>query len=201
VGGAGHDERIPEGEPVDVGADFGWKHDTTAIVPLWAPEPERMLFGEPRILTPPRDGTILPPNEVKAAFREIHKRNPIRRAIIDPDRAAEIAVWLEDELGVEVVEYLQTHQPMVLAYERWMESMRNRRIRHPQHAEFSEHVLNAIAKTLPDGRSRFDRPSTSRAQAGQRRRVIDALVAACIVLSTTIADFQKPAPDNSFAFL
>src|SRR3954454_25064322 len=33
----GTDDVIREGEPVDVGADFGWKHDTTAIVPLYSP--------------------------------------------------------------------------------------------------------------------------------------------------------------------
>jgi phage terminase large subunit-like protein len=188
----GTDERIPEGEPVDVGADFGWKHDTTAIVPLWSEDPENMLFGEPEILTPPRNGQILPPAEVKAAFRRIHERNPIRRAVIDPDRAAEIAVWLEEELGVDVVEYLQTNKPMVLVYERWMEAMRNQRIRHPQHLEFTEHVLNAVAKTLSDGSARFDRPSSSRAQAGQRRRVIDALTAAGIVLSLVVDGDSRP---------
>jgi phage terminase large subunit-like protein len=184
----GTNERIPDGEPVDVGADFGWKHDTTAIVPLWSADPEHMLFGEPEILIPPRNGQILPPAEVKAAFRRIHERNPIRRAVIDPDRAAEIAVWLEEELGVDVVEYLQTNQPMTLVYERWMEAMRNRRFKHPQHPEFTEHVLNAVAKMAPDGRARFDRPSSSRAQAGQRRRVIDALIAAGIVLSVTVVE-------------
>jgi phage terminase large subunit-like protein len=181
--------------------DFGWKHDTTALVPLWAPARDRMLFGRPEILVPPRDGQILRPELVKDAFREINDRNPIRRVVIDPDRGAEIAVWLEDDLGVEVVEYLQTNQPMVLAYERWMEGMRNRTFRHGRDAEFTEHVLNAVAKTMPDGRARFDRPSASRAQAGQRRRVIDALIAAAMVLSVTIAEFDAPKPDNSFAFL
>jgi phage terminase large subunit-like protein len=104
----GTSEVIPEGEPVDVGADFGWKHDTTAIVPLWQ-DGDRFLFGKPEILIPPRNGQILRPDEVKAAFERIHERNPIRRVVIDPDRAAEIAVWLEDDLRVEVVEYLQSN--------------------------------------------------------------------------------------------
>jgi hypothetical protein len=50
--------------------------------------------------------------------------------------------------------------------------------------------LNAVAKLLPDGRARFDRPSTSRAQAGQRRRVIDALIAAAMVHSTEVAELD-----------
>ena len=197
----GTSERPPAGEPVDVGVDFGWKHDTTAIVPLWAPDRDNLLFGRPEILIPPRDGSILAPALVKNAFREINDRNPIRRAVIDPDRAAEIAVWLEEEMGVEVVEHLQTNEPMTKVYERWMEAMRNKRVRHGRDAEFTEHVLNAVAKLLPDGRARFDRPSSSRAQAGQRRRVIDALVAGGMVLNVTVAEFDAPKPDNSFAFL
>jgi hypothetical protein len=48
VGGAGSEEQIPEGEPVAVGLDLGWRHDTTAIVPLWMPEPEHRQFGRRR---------------------------------------------------------------------------------------------------------------------------------------------------------
>lgn len=182
---------IPAGEPIDVGCDLGWKHDTTALVPLLSKDRDNMLLGRPIILTPPRDGSILSPQLVKQAFRELNDRNPIRRVVLDPDRAAEIAEWLEEDLGIEVVEYLQTNQPMALAYERFMEAMRNRRFRHVDDPEFTEHVLNAVAKILPDGRARFDRPSTSRAQVGQRRRVIDALIAAAIVLC--VAD-AEPAP-------
>lgn len=189
--GLGTDDRPPEGEPVDVGADFGWKHDTTALVPLWLGG-ERMLFGVPEILVPPRDGQIMRPQLVKDAFCRIHGRNPIRRVVLDPDRAAEIAVWLEDDLGVEVVEYLQSPAPMVLAYERWMESLRNERFAHPKDPVFTEHVLNAVAKMTPDGRARFDRPSDSRSAGAQRRRVIDALIAAAIVHSFALAD--EPAP-------
>lgn len=188
----GTDEPIPAGVAVEVGADFGWKHDTTALVPAWA-SGGIVRFGKPEILIPPRDGQILRPELVKAAFERIHDRNPIRRVVLDPDRASEIAVWLEDDLGVEVVEYLQSTAPMVLAYERFMEGVRNRRIQHPKDPDFNEHVLNAIARTLPDGRHRFDRPSHSRAQSGQRRRVIDALIAAAMVHATATAESQGPS--------
>lgn len=189
--GCGTGDRIPEGQPVDVGADFGWKHDTTALVPLWMESEERRWLGRPEILIPPRDGSFLSPQEVKAAFRAIHARNPIRSVVIDPDRAAEITEWLEQELGVEVVEYSQTTQPMVLAYERFVEAVRNRWLLHGRDEEFTEHVLNAVAKTMPDGSARFDRPSSSRAQAGQRRRVIDALIAAAMVHSVAVAEMQR----------
>jgi hypothetical protein len=50
---------------------------------------------------------------------------------MDPDRGAEIAEWLEEDLGVEVVEHSQTHAPMALAYERFMEALRNGWLTHP----------------------------------------------------------------------
>lgn len=190
----GTDEEIPRGEMVDVGVDLGWKHDTTAIVPLWTPEPQRRLVGAPEILVPPRDGQSLAPELIREAFERIHARNPIRYAVMDPDRGAEIATWLEEDLGVQVVEHLQTHVPMTLAYERLMEAIRNQWLHHPRHRELTEHVLNAIARTLPDGRARFDRPSSTRAQAGQRRRVIDGLVALAMVHSVATSAVEEPEP-------
>jgi hypothetical protein len=61
-------EEIPEGATIDLGADFAWSHDTTAIVPLWMPSRDFRLLGAPKVLTPPRDGTMLDPQEVKDAF-------------------------------------------------------------------------------------------------------------------------------------
>lgn len=192
-GALGEESCLPAGVVVDVGADFGWKHDTTALVPLWLDGPDRRVFGVPEILVPPRDGSILSPQKVKEAFLRINGRNPIRRVVMDDDRAAEIAEWLEEELHVEVAQHLQTHAPMALAYERFIEAVRNQRLVHPFDGEFTEHVLNAVAKPLPDGRARFDRASSSRAQAGQRRRVIDALIAAAMVHSVAVGNELQPS--------
>lgn len=185
---AGTDERIPEGAEVSLGLDLGWRHDTTAIVPLWMPESERRLIGRPTILVPPRDGSTLAPTKVKQAFRKYAEEYAVKRVVMDPDRGPEIAEWLENELGVEVIEYSQTTQPMTLAYERFMEALRYGWLHHPMHSTLTEHVLNAVATILPDGKAKFDRPSSSRAQAGQRRRVIDGLIAAAIVHSVEVAD-------------
>jgi phage terminase large subunit-like protein len=179
-GGLGTDEEIPAGANVWVGVDFGWKHDTTAIVPLWVRDSEFRLFGPPEILVPPRDGSFLDPELIKQAFRDMNDRYSVVEVVMDPDRGAEIASWLEAELGLEPTIHGQGAE-MFDAYEKFMEAVRNGWIRHPRDSTFTEHVLNAVAKVMPDGRARFDRPSTSRAQAGQRRRVIDALVAAAMV--------------------
>jgi phage terminase large subunit-like protein len=173
-------EEIPAGAPVWLGVDFGWKHDTTAIVPLWLKGPEERVFGRPAILTPPRDGSFLEPAEIKQAFRDMAHSYSVQEIVMDPDRGAEIAAWLRDDFGVEPTVHGQGVE-MFDAYERFMEALRNGWLRHPGDDEFTEHVLNAVAKVFPDGRARFDRPSSSRAQAGQRRRVIDALIAAAMV--------------------
>ncbi len=185
---AATDDVIPAGAPVWVGADFGWKHDTTALVPFWMRDDEYRLFGEARILVPPRNGQNLSPQRIRDAFADIHARNPIETVVMDPDRAAEIADWLEVDLGVEVVEHAQTAAPMCQAYDRFVEALRNGWLRHPGDTAFNEHVLNAVARLLPDGKARFDRPSSSRAQAGQRRRVIDALIAAAIVHNVAVQE-------------
>lgn len=180
-------EDIPDGASVWLGVDFGWKHDTTAIVPLMVGDPEFRLFGVPRILVPPRDGSFLEPEAVKAAFRDLFDRYRVEAVVMDPDRAAEIAAWLRDDMGVEPVLHGQGTPDMTDAYERFMEAVRNGWVRHPGDPQFSEHVLNAVARLLPDGRARFDRPSQSRSGSAQRRRVIDALIAAAMVNRSAFA--------------
>jgi phage terminase large subunit-like protein len=186
------DERIPEGEPVWVGADFGWKWDTTAVVPLWMPEPDKRLFGVPEIVVPPRDGSSTLPEDVQAAFLRVHERNPIHTVVMDENAGgAQMAGWLEDTLGAQVVAYAQSHAPMALAYERWMEAMREGWLWQPGDPEFTRHVLNAVAKTLPGGQARFDRPARSRSASKQDVRVWDALTAASIVHSYAVENSRS----------
>lgn len=192
---------IPEGEPVWVGADFGWKWDTTALTPLWMPERERRVFDRVEIIVPPRDGFSTPPEDVQAAFLRIHERNPIHTVVMDENAGgAQMAGWLESELGAEVVAHSQTHAPMCLAYERWMEAMREGWLWHTGDPEFTRHVLNAVAKILPGGQPRFDRPQKSRSGGAQDRRVWDALTAACMVHSVAV-DETSASADPLIAFV
>jgi phage terminase large subunit-like protein len=195
-------EQIPHGAPVWIGLDLGWKWDTTAIVPLWSPDPRKRLLGVPTILTPPRDGTSLAPSRVMAALRDVHARNPVHTVVMDPQAGGEqLAEWIEQEIRARVVTHAQSNQPMTLAFERWMEGLRGGSLRHPRDPEFSMHVLNAVAKPTQDGRHRFDRPSESRAASEQDRRVIDALIAGAIVHSVLVAEQAEPAQANGYAFL
>jgi phage terminase large subunit-like protein len=186
------DEQIPDGAPVWLGVDFGWKHDTTAIVPLSPEDRHRRLFGTPRILVPPRNGQSLSPQKVKDALDEFIERYDVQEVVMDPDRASEIAEWLEVERGIEPTVHGQGVD-MFGAYDAFMAGVRNDWIRHPGDSEFTEHVLNAIARVMPDGRTRFDRPNPGRSNAeAQRRRVIDALIAAAMVNHACFGEDDEP---------
>lgn len=186
-------ERIPAGESVDVGIDVARKWDTTAIVPLWMRSREVRILGPATILTPPRDGTSLKNDPIKAAIESIHHRNPIRRAVIDPHDASEIAEWMRSELGIEVVERGQSNSFAVMDYDRFMEGLRTGWLKHTGDAGLTKHVMNSVARLLPGGETRFDRPSSARQGGDQERRVIDALVAAGMVHSVAVAPIEVKA--------
>jgi hypothetical protein len=174
---------IPPGVPIMVGADFAFLEDTTAICPVWVREPTFRLFGDPIILEPPGNGTMLDANEIRIAFAELHERNPIEVVVMDPNKAQDIAQWLANELGCLVVARSQANSFAAEDYEHWMEGVRERWIRHTGHPGFRRHVLSATRARLPGDKYRFDRPRTLRKRRDQRRIVIDALTAAAMVNS------------------
>lgn len=173
--------KIPAGEHIEVGCDVAWKHDTFAIVPMWTGHDDFRLLGDSIILEPPRDGSSMHPDEVKAAFEALNQRNPIDTVVIDMERAEDIAAWLEDELDVTVLDRPQGNANACQDYDAFMEGLRNGRLKHSGHLGLTGHALNAIARALPGDKKRFDRPSQSRARKKQNIRVIDALTAAAMV--------------------
>ena len=64
-----------------------------------------------------------------------------------------------------------------------MEALRLGQLHHTGDQGLTKHVLNAVAKLLPGGDTRFDRPAESRRSGEQPSRVIDALTAASMVHS------------------
>ena len=165
---------IPAGETIAVGVDLGWKWDTTAIVPLWHTPEQKWRFGAPSILVPPRDGTSLPVDRVFGAVEAMCDRWDVTRLVLDPSADGEhLAQRVESELGVEVVAHSQRPEPMSLAAQRFAAELRSGRMEHPAHPDFTAHVLSAAPKAAPSGSWRFVK----------RRRPIDALIAAAMVLS------------------
>jgi hypothetical protein len=178
------DTEIPDGSPVDLGVDIAFKWDTTAIVPLFK-GPSFRLLGAPRILVPPRDGSSLHPDEIKNAILALTERFRVETVVIDiGHQAEEIAHWIEDELGVPVIE--RDHRKMaahVEDYTAFTEGLRTGTLKHTGDQGLRSHVLHAIAHRLPGGEYRFLRPSQSRGSAREQdRRVIDALTAAAMVV-------------------
>jgi hypothetical protein len=176
-------ERIPEGKPVWAGLDVGWKWDTTALVPLWWRDEEFRLLGPANVLVPPRDGTSLDPHLVERALVQLHERNPIHTVVLDMSRAEQLGSWIESELGAEVIDRGQSNSFAAQDYEKFMEALREGWLRHTGDVELRRHALNAVARVLPYGDARFDRPHQTRHGPEQDRRVIDAVIAAAMVHS------------------
>ncbi len=180
------DERIPEGERIWVGLDVGWKVDPTALVPFWMRDPEFRLFGPATVIVPPRDGNQTHPDEIKRAFYDLQARNPIDMVVMDMRAAEDIAAWIQDELKAEVVDRGQGNALQVEDYQRFMEALRQRWLWHAGDRGLTQHALNAVARVLPMGDTRFARIQSRSGE--QRVRSIDALVAAAMVHSVAVAD-------------
>jgi phage terminase large subunit-like protein len=170
-----------------VGLDVGWKWDTTALVPFVWVDSEHRRFGPATVLEPPRDGNSLHPDVLKRALMAIMADVRVSTVVMDISNANDIAAWMSDELGLTVVDRAQTNAPLTEDYERFMEALRQGWIRHSNDAAFRRHALNAVARLLPGGGARFDRPVASRSSAAkQDSRVVDALSAAAMVHSYAV---------------
>jgi phage terminase large subunit-like protein len=190
--GAQVDDEIPEGAEVILGMDVAWKWDTTSIVPLWR-GPKYRLLGDPAILVPPRDGSMMNPDVVKEALIDLGERYELRTVVMDTHRAEDTAAWVEDTLGLDVIDRGQGNQFKVADYEAFMEGLRNGTLKHTGDPGLRRHVLNAAARRLPGGDFRFDRPSSTRQNIRQQdTRVIDALDAAAMAVEYSNREAPPP---------
>jgi phage terminase large subunit-like protein len=191
-------EEIPAGEPIWAGLDLGWKHDTTALVPLWIRDADFRLFGPAEILVPPRNGNSLDPAKVEDALLRVHGRNPIHTVVMDMTSGEQLASWIEAELGATVIDRTQSNAMAALDYARFMEALRKGWLHHTGDPGLTQHVLNAIARILPGGDARFDRQHASRrgSTAMHAVRVIDALIAAAMAHTSAAAELREPEPTS-----
>jgi phage terminase large subunit-like protein len=119
------------------------------------------------------------PDEIKIPMLEVAEHWRVDTIVMDISRAEDIAAWIEDELDIEVIDREQGNAKACEDYEAFMDGLRNGTLKHTGDDGFKRHAMNAIARKLPGGKIRFDRPSTTRQNArAQDRRVIDALTAA-----------------------
>ena len=110
--------------------------------------------------------------------------------------ARDIAAWIEEEIGAEVIDWPQSNAFAVREYDAFMEGLRGRKLTHTGDAGLRAHVLNAIAAVLPSGDAKFERPSQTRVASAQSRRVIDALKAAAMVHCAAVDANANAEPDR-----
>lgn len=193
---------IPPDVRIDVGLDVGWKGDTTALAPLWHGD-GFLLLDEIQVIVPPRDGTSTHPDRIKEKFLALNARNPIDAVVMDTSDAEDIMAWLQDELDLIVVDRSQGNDLHVIDYKNFMRGLRsngpkalkmkpNERSIPLMHVKrcplLTRHAMNAVARRLPRGDYRFDRPVSSRKDVNkQDRRVIDGLTAAGMVVTHVVA--------------
>jgi hypothetical protein len=112
---------------------------------------------------------------------------------MDTSRAEQLAAWIAEETGAEVIDRAQTNALAVEDYDRFMEALRQGWLKHTGDKALTRHALNGSARVLPQGDARFDRPHASRlgSRGQQDQRVIDALVAAAMVHSVAATTTEQ----------
>jgi len=180
--------QIPAGaRGVYVGIDLGWRHDCTALVPIYRPEGQEIAHVHPPVvLTPPGDGTSLPVAAVFDPLAKMAERWPHVTFVLDPAADGEhLAQRLDNELpNVTVATHSQKHTPMCLAASRLSEAIAAGRIQHPDQPTLNAHVLTAGVRSVGE--------VWRYAKQQGRNAPIDALIALAMAHSTLIGDDQKP---------
>lgn len=178
---------IPKGtHGVHVGVDLGWKHDHTALVPVWRDNEDALvLVNKPAILVPPGDGEAIDSEEIWAVVEQMAGHWPKLTFVLDPEAGGEqLAQRIERELpDVTVATHSQKTSPMCLAAQRLAEAIADKRIQHPDDPDLTRHVLSAAAKQIG--------PSWKFVKQRKKDLKIDALIALAMAHSTVVAAEPK----------
>lgn len=166
-----------------VGFDYAPKWDCTAWVPLWK-GPKYRLIGPSAIIVPPRNGNLVDLDVIKNAFLDMTADRTVSEVVMDISRCTDLIPWLEDDLGLQIVEWGTSNKFAVEDFNAVTEGLRNGTLKHTGDPGLRHHAMNAIARRLPGGDYRFDRPTPSRGSVlGQDQRVVDALTAMGMAVS------------------
>jgi hypothetical protein len=223
------DEPVDVSLPAFGWLDLGWKIDTSALgVLLWESDERRIVAGV-KVIEPPVDegqvvagllrlqgrfrglaGVVYDPNAGGQQMAQLLSKGTHPLQTDDAERAK---YGLEPLRGrvlapLEFIEHSQDNAPMALAAVRLDEAIRGSEVRDPSLRWVAEgdwealrrHALNAARKSLGGEKWKYDRPAD--AQGAKRKDYpIDALTGLLMGHSVAVAEAEKPAPDNSFAFL
>jgi ABC-type phosphate/phosphonate transport system substrate-binding protein len=86
------------------------------------------------------------PDEIKHEFVELTSGFELQTVVMDTSKAEDLASWIEDEMGVTVVDRQQTNKMACEDYEAVMEGLRNGTLKHVADVGLRSHALNAIAQ-------------------------------------------------------
>jgi hypothetical protein len=175
---------IPEGvERVVVGVDIGYIRDCFAAVPAWkSPEGNVVLDGA-RVLVPPGDGTSIDIEDMLETCHAAAERWPGCTFAFDEQYGGmQLVQRLEREIPTSVhAAFPQNPRLMSAAAMGFAELISTRKLRHPDQAELSDHVLAAGARFVGEY-WRFVKPP------GRSHIWIDAAIAAsmaCHIINST----------------
>lgn len=209
---------IPAGAPRLGWLDVGWKIDTTAMGVIAWESPERRLLTGVRVLEPPVDES-----DVVAGMLLTQLQHGTDRWVLDPSAGAEQMVQLlekgkhplqtDDESRLEhglplladtkvgqleFIAHSQDNAPMSQAAARLDEALRNDWVRHDGDRKLRAHVLNAVAKSLGEGKFKYDRPADAK---GDRRKnyPIDALTGVLMGNNIAVEEFGAGPSEPLFA--
>jgi phage terminase large subunit-like protein len=152
---------IPRGAPVVVGLDTARVHDSTAIVPVWRVDPERVRTAGAVILEAPGDGRQMRVGAITPTILEMAARWEVIVAV-DPNAAGGLVAEELDDLGLTVVEHSQDPAPMAASSMLLATLVAEGHLEHDEHPTVTSQVLAAIAKTAGGEKWRLARPERGR---------------------------------------
>lgn len=174
--------RLRAGVRVQWGIDWGWKDDATVCVPIWRHDAFWVL-GAATVIEPPRNGTQLDPEVVKAKLLELSGVNPVDLIAHDSGSYGGghlMSAWLSQTFPQAVIVEV-TPAVAVDAGAAFLERLRAGELRHLGDETLTRHLLNATREPVQGDPERFrvKRPKESRHAPHQRaQREIDAAIAA-----------------------
>jgi hypothetical protein len=208
----------------DAGLDLGWKIDTTALVTELT-FPDFRLLLEAQIAVPPRDGTSMHPDRVKELLYARMDANPLGALAMDTSDGEDIAAWAADELGILVVDRPKSNDLAVVDYKHFMRDLRatepqwkivevagptprspKRKVRQrllpmrllPSCPLLTRHSMNAVARRLPRGDIRFDRPTASRTRASSTRSTRPAWSTRTAIVRRSRVSTSEPSASRRY---
>lgn len=171
----------PNAEDLFIVVDAAQKRDTAAATLMWR-RPDKKIVVKSKVwaLLPKDPRRPKPPAHQYVAGERIGQRrirNHIRKQmktyrlaglIYDPMFFGESAEILEEDDGLDTIEFLSNHKEQAPATERLLEAIDNREIVHDGDPVLRSHALAAATKAVGESNERF-----SKAASG---KVIDALI-------------------------